>query len=56
MKVYLKTIVNFILSIFIKLLSSINAGRYIKDLLLEKISNTYVKIEHNKVKLFLYSK
>ncbi len=55
MKVYLKTIVNFFVSIFIKFLSSINAGRYVKDLLLEKISNTYVKIEHNKVKLFFYT-
>ena len=52
MKVYLKNIVNFFVSIFIKLLSFNNTGRYLKDLLLEKISNTHYKIVHNKVKLF----
>ena len=55
MKVYLKNIVNFFVSIFIKLLSFNNTGRYLKDLLLEKISNTHYKIVHNKVKLFFYT-
>ena len=54
MKKFLKKIATFIIFNLIKFLYISNVGRYLVDLIIEKISDKNIKISHNKIDLNFY--
>jgi len=55
MKKIFKNIANFFVYFFNRFLFSFNAGRYLQDLILEKISKNHLCINYNKIKLIIYT-